>query len=301
MVLFCPKNEGADVIIMHICALGKWICYIIRKNRRKLFSPVLVTKPSCVIMQIGTLINYTRIIMTDIILICVILFFAAFVQAASGFGYAIAAMAFLPMFLSLTDGMMVTVICSFLTSLYMFSKYRKHVEYRIVFLPLAISLVGAVIGLFLLTNTSNDLAIKILGGFLIALAIYFFFFAQKIKIPNNRISASVAGLLSGLTGGFFNIGGPPVVLFYSVAAKNKFEYLATLQFMFLCMSVVKFTYLTATLGLSREVLTIAPFGIAVSALGMVLGMILFKKMPEKIINRVVYVIMAISGIWYVIA
>lgn len=151
--------------------------------------------------------------MTDIILICVILFFASFIQAASGFGYAIAAMAFLPIFLPLTDGMMLTIICSFLIILYMYIKHRKHVNYKIAILPLAISLVGAVVGLLLLVNTSNDLAIKILGGFLIALSVYFFVFAQRIKIPNNRISASVAGLVSGLTGGFFNIGGPPVVLF----------------------------------------------------------------------------------------
>ncbi len=145
------------------------------------------------------------------------------------------------------------------------------------------------------------MAIKILGGFLIALAVYFFFFSQKLKIPNNRISASVARLISGLTGGFFNIGGPPVVLFYSVAAKSKLEYLATLQFMFLCMSVLKFVYLAVTLGISRQVLIISPFGIAASALGMVLGMALFNKLSSKIINRIVYVIMAISGIWYAIA
>lgn len=236
--------------------------------------------------------------MTDIILICVILFFASFVQAASGFGYAIAAMAFLPIFLPLTDSMMVTIICSFLIMLFLYIKYRKHVNYKLAVLPLIFSLAGALVGLVLLVNSSNELAIKILGGFLIALSIYFFIFAQRIKIPNNRISASTAGLISGLTGGFFNIGGPPVVLFYSVAAKNKLEYLATLQFLFLCMGVLKFVYFVVTLGISKQVLTIAPFGIAASALGMVLGMALFDKLPSKIINRVVYVIMAVAGVWY---
>ena len=239
--------------------------------------------------------------MTDIILICVILFFASFVQAASGFGYAIAAMAFLPIFLPLTDSMMVTIICSFLIMLFLCIKYRKHVNYKLAVLPLIFSMAGAFVGLVLLVNSSNDLAIKILGGFLIALSVYFFVFAQRIKIPNNRISASTAGLISGLTGGFFNIGGPPVVLFYSVAASSKLEYLATLQFLFLCMSVLKFVYFVVTLGISKQVLTIAPFGIAASALGMVLGMALFDKLPSKVINRVVYVIMAVAGIWYVIS
>lgn len=238
--------------------------------------------------------------MTDIILICIVLFFAAFVQSASGFGYAIAAMAFLPMFMPLTDGMMTTVLCSFPMIVYLYIRNFKHVNYRIAVLPLVFSLGGAVVGMMLLIGSPNALALKILGAFLLGLSIYFFIFAQRIRLPNNRISASVAGLVSGLTGGFFNIGGPPVVLFYSVAAKDKKEYLATLQFLFMCMSVVKFVYFTATIGISRQVLVITPYGIGVSLLGMVLGMMVFNKMPGKIINRVVYVIMALAGIWYLV-
>jgi len=236
----------------------------------------------------------------DTVLICLILFFASFVQAASGFGYAITAMAFLPLLLPLTDAMMVTIICSFLIMLYMYIKYRKHVNYKIAWLPLLLSLVGAYAGMALLINSPSDIALKILGGFLILLSIYFFVFAQRIKLPNNRISASVAGLLSGLTGGFFNMGGPPVVLYYSVAAKDKNEYYATLQFLFICMSLLKFGYFAITLGISEEVLKVSPFGIATSIAGMVLGMFVFNKLPDKIINRMVYVIMIVSGIWYII-
>lgn len=236
--------------------------------------------------------------MTDMILISLILFAAAFVQSASGFGYAITAMTVLPLFLPLTDSMMVTIICSFFMILYLFLKYRKHVNYKIAFLPFVFSLAGAYVGLVLLVGSPNELALKILGGFLIVLSVYFFIFAQRIKLPNNRVSASVAGLVSGLVGGFFNMGGPPVVLFYSVAAKDKKEYIGTLQFLFLCMSILKFSFFTATLGISEHVLTIIPFGVASSAVGMVLGMMAFDKMPDKIINKVVYVIMALSGIWY---
>ncbi len=238
--------------------------------------------------------------MSDIVLICLVLFFAAFIQAASGFGYAITAMAFLPLFLPLTDCVMLTIICSFLIMLYMFLKYRKHVNYKIAVLPLVFSAAGVITGMTLLVNSSNDVALKILGGFLVVLSAYFFIFADKIKIPNNRVSASVAGLVSGLTGGFFNIGGPPVVLFYCVAAKCKEEYYATLQFLFLCIGLIKFGFFTATIGISHQVLNISPFGVVASAAGMVLGMLVFNKMPHKIINRAIYVIMAVAGVWYLV-
>ncbi len=238
--------------------------------------------------------------MTDIIIICIMLFFAAFLQAASGFGYAIAAMTVLPMFLSLTDCMMVITVCSFSITVYLFMKYRKHVNYKIVILPLVFAMAGVIAGITLLVGSSNELALKILGGFLLVLSIYFFFFANKIRIPNNRISASIAGLASGLTGGFFNIGGPPLVLYYSVAARDKKEYIATLQFIFLFIGIARFVYLAATIGISAKALNITPFGIIASGLGMVIGTLVFDKLPGKIINKVVYVIMALSGIWYLL-
>lgn len=241
-----------------------------------------------------------RVFMTDIVLICVILFFAAFIQASSGFGYAITAMAFLPLFLPLTDCMMISIICSTVTVAYLFIKYRKHVNYKIAVLPLIFCLAGVLVGLTLLINSPNEIALKILGAFLITLSVYFFFFSERIRIPNNRISASTAGLISGLTGGFFNIGGPPIVLFYCAAAKDKKEYIATLQFLSLSMIVLKFVYLWLTVGISKQTLIISPFGVVASVLGMILGMFVFDKLPHKTINRIVYVIMAVAGIWYVI-
>jgi uncharacterized membrane protein YfcA len=209
-------------------------------------------------------------------------------------------MTVLPLFLSLTDCMMVITVCAFFITVYLFMKYRKHVNYRIAVLPLVFSMAGVVAGLTLLVGSSNDLAIKILGGFLIVLSAYFFFFANKVKIPCNRISASTAGLVSGITGGFFNIGGPPLVLYYAVAAKDKKEYIATLQFIFLFMGIARFIYLTATVGISNQILPIIPFGTIASGIGMVIGTMLFDKMPHKIINRVVYVIMAVAGVWYLV-
>lgn len=238
--------------------------------------------------------------MTDIILICIILFFAALIQATSGFGYAVLAMALLPLILPLTESIMVSIICSIFMILYLFIKYRKHINYKIAVLPLVFSLAGGYLGMVLLVGSANEIALKILGGFLIALSIYFFIFAQKIKMPNNRVSASLAGLASGLTSGFFNMGGPPLVLYYSVAAKDKKEYLGTLQLLLLCLSVFKFFYLGSVLGISQEVISIIPFGIASTTVGMVLGMFVFNKLPDKIINKVVYVIMGLAGIWYVI-
>lgn len=238
--------------------------------------------------------------MIDIILICVALFFAAFIQAASGFGYAIAAMTVLPLFLPITDCMMVATLCSFLITVYLFIKYRKHVNYRIAVLPLVFSVAGVIAGITLLVGSSNELAIKILGGFLIVLSVYFFFFAEKVRIPCNRLTASAAGLVSGLTGGFFNIGGPPLVLYYSVAAKNKMEYMATLQFIFLALGITRFIYLTATVGITPQILPIIPFGTIASGIGMVIGTMLFDKLPHKTINRIVYVIMAVAGVWYII-
>ncbi len=83
-------------------------------------------------------------------------------------------------------------------------------------------------------------------------------------------------------------------------AKNKKEYIATIQFLSLSMILLKFIYLSATIGISKQAMKISPFGVITSVFGMILGMFVFDKLPHKTINRIVYVIMAVAGIWYVV-
>ena len=133
---------------------------------------------------------------------------------------------------------------------YIVVRYWRHIDFKTVAIPLVLGLIGTYIGANALLVLDNTIVMKVLGGVLIVLAIYFFVFSRRICIPENLLSASVAGILSGLMGGFFNISGPPIVLYCSATAENKEEYLATVQFYFLVMIIFKMVFLWIYRGLS---------------------------------------------------
>ncbi len=60
-----------------------------------------------------------------------------------------------------------------------------------------------------------------IGAALVAFAAFFLLFSNRIRIEANPMTATMSGVASGLMGGFFGMPGPPIVLYYSVAIKEK--------------------------------------------------------------------------------
>ena len=74
--------------------------------------------------------------------------------------------------------------------------------------------VGVLVGLWLLRVMSTGLLARILGGFVIAYAIY-----QMLPLPElrgSRAAASYCGLLGGLVGTLFGPGGPFYVIYLNL-------------------------------------------------------------------------------------
>lgn len=235
----------------------------------------------------------------EIFLFCTA-FIAAFVQATTGFAYAIVLMALWPLFLSVPEATQLLMFGSVTVVGYIVVKYRKHINFKNVAIPLALGFIGNFIGVNALLSLDNMIIVKILGGLLVLLAIYFYIFSDRIHIPQNPFTASIAGALSGLMGGFFNISGPPIVLYYSVVAKDKEEYIATIQFYFVVLIVFKIFYLWWQRGLSNMVVSHIPLIVAASVGGMLLGLSVFKKLSAGVLKKAVYILMVISGLWYMI-
>lgn len=225
---------------------------------------------------------------------------AAFVQAATGFGFAIIIMSIWPMFLPVSEATQLMMFGSFVTVTYIAIKYRRHINFKIVGVPLLFALGGTLLGLNLMLETDNDLVIKIIGGIMMTLSVYFFVFSKRVRIRENIWTASMAGSLSGILSGFFNITGPPLVLYYSAAAKDKEEYTGTVQFLFAVILVFKMVYLFFKCGLSELVISHIPITAVASAIGMLLGLRVFRTLPTETVKKIVYILMFLAGIWYVV-
>lgn len=233
-------------------------------------------------------------------LISLAAFVGGIVQASTGFGMAIVLMALWPLVMPVADAVILTPFVSAIAVFSIAIRQRRHLNFSLVALPGAISALIMLLSFNLMLHSDSAFILRILGGVLILLSAYFFFFAERISLPAGPLAASLAGLLSGVLGGMFSISGPPMALYYSVAIRDKDEYLATLQTFFAINLLVKILYSLFFVDLPLAVLPAIPFAIGACFLGMLVGNLIFRKLNSSLIKKAVYAAMMLSGLWFVL-
>ena len=240
--------------------------------------------------------------MPDTIILAIILFtfISGVVQASTGFGFGIISMALLPVVLPVAD---VAILVPFVNIPYLIMivvKKRRHINYDLLAIPTIISVIVTIISFRIMLASDSTVILRMLGGVLLLLSIYFFWFSEKIRIAANRITATVAGLIAGVMNGLFNMPGPPMIMYYIAATKDKDEYIATSQAQFVAIMMARNIYVLLFVGFSPQALSAFPHAVLGAFLGMLLGYYIFDKMNTSIIKKAVYCIMACCGTWFLL-
>lgn len=220
------------------------------------------------------------------------------IQGTTGFGYGIFVMIFFPTLLGAMPAAVGTSsMVSFGGLAALTWRYRKHVNWKLLPLPLVIYYIVSGICIKLSTQIDTGAAKMYLGLFLVVLAFYFSFFAGKIRIKINFFTTLIATTLSGTLSGFFAIGGPPMVIYYLSATQSKEEYLGTCQCFFfltgLYTMLVRILTGIITLDLLKYVL--------VGYLGFGIGLLLAGRVVDRIdaekMKKLIYAVIGASGFW----
>ncbi len=234
------------------------------------------------------------------ILIAVIatLLFGAFLQTSAGFGLSIVTVAVLPIFMTVSDAVLFSTVGSFVATVFVIVKYIKSIDVKMLIFPVLGSFVGLTVGINILFLIDDKLMTKILGFMLIILSVYFFFFSNKIKIKPNKKNAALAGFISGLLSGTVNMPGPPIVLYYSAAIQDKKAFISTTQAFFFVNLFYKAISFYFTIGIEESSLSYIPYIAVATIIGSILGIFVYNRMNEQLIKKVVYIVIALSGVWY---
>ncbi len=220
------------------------------------------------------------------------------IQRVTGFGFGIWAMIFLPALLggSHPQATLVSSIMSIVSCALVAFTMLKMVDWKNLIFPLASYAVIALPCNFLLTKASNDILSLALGVALLAMSVYFIFFSGKIKIKPSVPAGLICGGLSGFMGGFFAMGGPPVVVYYLQSSPDKLVYLATIQMYFVISNVYNTGAKIANGLLTKEVAILSAVGVIGMLIGLYIGKKIFNKLDGKRLRRVVYGFMAAAGV-----
>ena len=222
---------------------------------------------------------------------------ASFIQRVSGFGFGIAIMTVLPYLMdSYGESTALSGMLAGAQSLFVAIRMRAYISWRRL-LPILITFI--IVSYFSVLTVSNidDKTLKhVLGGILIAVSIYFFFFSERIRVkPTIPIQISM-GTLSGMMGGFFAMQGPPAVLYFLSSEKTKEDYIAISQAYFVIGNIMmtlfryKAGFVTVAVGQAWC------FGILAVCIGTWLGTKVFNRLSTSNLKKIIYVFICISGI-----
>lgn len=228
--------------------------------------------------------------------VALVIFFAAIVQSAMGFGMALVAMPILTLLLGVQVAAPAFALLSTTTSLLNAYRWRAHVTRRELVRLLLPALVGIPLGVWLLGNVDPAYVTGALG---ILLLLYAVTSLAGVKLPVLAARSNwavAAGFSAGVLGGAYNTGGPPVV-WYAVARQwTADQFRGTLQsFFFLAGLFVCLTHFAAG-HVSTIVWQTALLAVPALLLGQFTGVRLTRYISQELFRRLVLVLLLGLGI-----
>lgn len=173
---------------------------------------------------------------------------------------------------------------------------RKKCKYKRLVWPLIGYVFGTVPAVLVSNSAPNEILKVMLAIMLIILSIYFLLFQSKIKLKESKIGGLAAGVLSGVLGGFFAMGGPPIVAYLLQTSESNDEYMAEVQTYFAITNLFSSILRAATGVITLSVLRFWGIGIITLVVGTLFGRFLFKYIDGKKLKIIIYGFMLFSGI-----
>lgn len=230
-------------------------------------------------------------------LLILISFSGSFLQRVTGFGYGIFMMIFLPALMgSSVEAAALAGLISCCTCTYNATRMRANVRWKLAVPTVAASLITIPIAVRWVAAVPEALVRSLLGVVLILLSIYFLFFAGKIRVRPSIPGGLAAGAVSGILGGMFSMGGPPIVLYLVQAISDKTVYLATMQAHFAVTNLYSAVTRAANGIITAKVLGCFSVAVVGSLIGNHIGGRIFEKLDTGKMKKLVYLVMILSGL-----
>jgi uncharacterized membrane protein YfcA len=229
-----------------------------------------------------------------LIQVLIIVLFASVVMGLTGFGFALAALPLLTLFLPPKTAVPLITVCSVFLNGYTLYKVRRSVQVRRILPLIVMGVLGMICGTYFLVSVEMT-TLKLCVGFVTVLfaAASLIGFRREIK---NEVRACVpVGFLSGLLGGAMSISGPPIVLFFSNQGIEKITFRANMiaYFFGLYLATMPAYFISGLV--SMELLQSAVYMVPALIIGTTLGSRLYEVVDEELFRKMALILVLVTG------
>lgn len=189
----------------------------------------------------------------------------------------------------------VELLLGFPSNLILVFKNRKQLNKR-VFIPLALLvLAGSIPGAILLKN-ADVRALKIFFGIVVVLIAVEMLLReyQLIKARKSKLLLGIIGLLSGLLCGLFGIGAL-LAAYVGRVTESSTEFKANISAVFIVENIFRIVVYSLVGVITLESLRQAAMLLPVMLIGLFAGMKSSEVLDEKVVKKLVIILLAISG------
>src|SRR5258706_11047492 len=156
-------------------------------------------------------------------------------------------------------------------------------------------LAGTVAGVTVLVSLPRAAGMVLLGGFVIAYAVYALFPRSSQRVISQGWSW-LAGFVGGATSALFGAGGPPYVIYLSQRGLSKEAFRATLGLVTLTSNSLRvIAFLLTGLLLDAQVWFAAALVLPAALAGVAVGKRIFLRTSKEQLARAIAVLLLVSG------
>lgn len=179
--------------------------------------------------------------------------------------------------------------------------YRRGADWRLILRLLPWALVGLAVGstiLYFLPANDDTLMRRLIGAIVLGLAIVSFIKNRMNpdKIPTGVGSAAFFGILLGTTTQLANAAGPVSSIYLLSMKFDKARYMGTAAWFFLIVNWIKVPIFAWEGRITMQSVWIDLSLIPVMVIGAVLGILLFRKIPQKVFDGIIQVFVLFTAI-----
>lgn len=185
-----------------------------------------------------------------------------------------------------------------MTDLLAVAWYRRHADWKIVLRLLPWAFAGLALGSWTLRYVSDEAMRPLLGAIVLFLAALNLLRARLApeKIPSGSAVAAACGVTLGFTTQVANAAGPVAAIYFLAMKLPKEKYMGCSAWFFLIINWTKLPIFLWEGRITMEALKIDLVMIPFLLIGAALGILLLSKMPQKLFENIIQVLVVATAI-----